>query len=71
MNWLSLYDHDTILRKDPKLIASEIIDYIIYLKNEKKLAPATISTQIAAIHHFYEMNDIELILFSQKVTYCI
>jgi hypothetical protein len=63
MNWLSLYDYDTILRKDPKLIASDIIDYIIYLKNEKKLAPATISTQVAAIYHFYELNDVELILF--------
>jgi hypothetical protein len=60
MNWLSLYDCNTILQKHPRLIASDIIDFIIYLRNEKKLAPATINTTIAALHHFYEMNDIEL-----------
>jgi site-specific recombinase XerD len=68
MNWLSLSndddndsgDYNTILQKDPRLIASDIIDYIIYLRNEKKLAPATVSKDVAALHHFYEMNDIEL-----------
>jgi Phage integrase, N-terminal SAM-like domain len=50
---------NNLLQKDPKLIASDIIDYIIYLKNEKQFAPATVSTQIAALHHFYEMNDID------------
>jgi hypothetical protein len=60
MNWLSLYDYDTILQKDPKLIASDIIEYVIYLQDEKKLAPATVNTQIGALHHFYEINDVEL-----------
>jgi integrase len=60
MNWFSLYDFDTMLQKDPKLTASDIIEYIIYLQNEKKLAPATVNTQIAALHHFYEINDVEL-----------
>jgi integrase len=30
------------------------------MRTEKNLAPATVSTQIAALHHFYEMNDVEL-----------
>jgi hypothetical protein len=64
MNWLSIVDdddnYDTMLQKDPRLIASDIIDFIIYLRNEKKLAPASINIQIAALHHFYEMNDVEL-----------
>jgi hypothetical protein len=28
MNWLSLYDCNTILQKHPRLIASDIIDFI-------------------------------------------
>ena len=62
MNWLSIVDddYDTMLQKDPRLIASDIIDFMIFLRNEKKLAPASINIQIAALHHFYEMNDVEL-----------
>ena len=60
MNWLSIYDYNTILQKDPRLIASDIIDFIIYLKNDRKLAPATINLHVAALHHFYDMNDVEL-----------
>jgi integrase len=62
MSWLQVSegDYDRLLQKDSRLVASDIIDYIIYLRNDKKLAPATISTQIAAIKHFYELNDVEL-----------
>ena len=61
MSWLSVYDnYDAMLQKDPRLIASDIIDFIIYLRNEKKLAPATINMQIAALRHFFEMNDVDL-----------
>jgi len=62
MNWISIADddYDTMLQKDSRLIASDIIDFIIYLRNEKKLAPASINIQIAALRHFYEMNDVEL-----------
>jgi hypothetical protein len=50
MNWLSIYDdnYDAMLQKDSRLIASDIIDFIIYLRNEKKLAPASMNIQIAA-----------------------
>jgi site-specific recombinase XerD len=62
MNWLSIYDdnYDAMLQKDSRLIASDIMDFIIYLRNEKKLSPASTNIQIATLHHFYEMNDIEL-----------
>lgn len=48
MNWISIADddYDTMLQKDPRLIASDIIDFVIYLRNEKKLAPASINIQI-------------------------
>jgi integrase len=68
MSWLAKpkvkenrnYDYDSLLKKHPTLIASDIIDFIIYLKREKKLAPATVVLPVAAIRHFYEMNDIDL-----------
>ena len=38
MNWLSIYDdnYDAMLQKDSRLIASDIIDFIIYLRNEDR-----------------------------------
>jgi len=62
MNWLSIYDdnYEAMLQKDFRLIASDIIDFIIYLRNEKKLVPVSMNIQIAALHHFYEMNDVDL-----------
>jgi integrase len=52
-------NYDKLLRKDPKLITSDIIGFILYLKDNKKLSPATISAYIAALRHFYNMNDME------------
>jgi site-specific recombinase XerD len=63
MDWLKMdvdNDYDKLLQKDPKLIASDIIDFIIYLKDHKKLAPASVSSHIAALRHFYDFNDIDL-----------
>lgn len=37
---------------------SEIIDYILYLKETKKLAPHTLYSYVNAVRHFFEMNDI-------------
>jgi hypothetical protein len=35
-----------------------IRDYVIYLREDKKLAPGSIATYLAPITHFYEMNDV-------------
>jgi hypothetical protein len=51
-------NYEKLLHKDPKLITSDIIDFIIYLKYKKRLSPASVSSHIAALHHFYDMNDI-------------
>jgi heme oxygenase len=65
MAWLKLDvtavdNYEKLLQKDPKLIASDIIDFIIYLKDHKKLAPASVGSDIAALRHFYDFNDIDL-----------
>ena len=39
-----------------------IRDYIIHLKQNKKLAPGSISMYVSGIQaHFYQMNDVLLI----------
>ena len=52
-------NYDKLLTSNPRMIQSRIIDFIIYCKDTKQLAPSTIRGNIAAIKHFYEMNDIE------------
>jgi integrase len=37
-----------------------IRDYIVYLRQERRLSPATVSGYIAPIAHFYNMNDLEI-----------
>jgi integrase len=47
-------------QQQPKVIESNIIRYIIWLKQDQKLAGITINLYLAAIKHFYAMNDIVL-----------
>lgn len=51
---------DHLLEGDPRLIQSQIIDYIIYLREELKLSQATINSRVSSIKKFYDCNEIEL-----------
>ncbi len=44
----------------PKLIQSFIIEWIIDLKERRKLSYSSISLYSGALRHFYDMNDITL-----------
>jgi integrase len=57
MRYLKIDDYDSLM-KEPTLIQSNIIDYIIYCKEERKLAPNSIRLHVAGIKRFYDMNDI-------------
>lgn len=48
-----------MLKRDPWLLQSQLIDYIVYLK-EKGLSGYSINTCINSIKKFYESNDIDL-----------
>ena len=50
---------EKLLEGDPRLLQSQIIDYIIYLKNAG-LSGNSINTRIDSIKKFYESNDIDL-----------
>jgi integrase len=41
-------------------LESRIRDFIIYLRHDRKLAPASVSSYLGPIAHFYEMNDVSV-----------
>ena len=45
---------------DPRLIQSQLIEYIIYLRENRKLGSNSINTNMAAVKKFYDTNDIAL-----------
>jgi hypothetical protein len=51
---------DDLLNKDPKLLQSHIIDYLIDLKTTRNLSPKSRRLYASALRHFYDMNDITL-----------
>jgi site-specific recombinase XerD len=60
LKFMKAAEYNDLLDKEPKLIQSDIIDDIIYLREQKKLAPASISAYVCAVNHFFFMNDIML-----------
>lgn len=60
MQYRKVENCDQLLEGDPKIIQSQLIDYIISLREENKLTANTINTKIAAIKKFYDTNDLEL-----------
>ena len=60
MRFRDLHDCSQLLQGDSRLIQSQLIEYIIYLREERKLGSNSINTNMAAIKKFYETNDIEL-----------
>jgi len=52
--------HGNILEIEPAKLESIIRDYIVHLRHDKRLAPATVSNYIAPIIHFYDMNNFTL-----------
>lgn len=60
MQFRKIQDCNQLIKEDPKIIQPQLIDYVISLREEKKLNAATIKTRIAAVKKFYDTNDIEL-----------
>ena len=40
-----------------KGMQDNIIEFVMYLRNERKVSPAKIRVHVAAIKHFFEIND--------------
>jgi integrase len=46
--------------RDTKIIQADIIDWITHMKDIAGLSPASINLYVAAVNHFYAMNDVTL-----------
>ena len=48
-------------------LESTIRDYIVHLRHDRKLSPGTVSSYLAPIIHFYEMNGVVIAHASTRV----
>jgi hypothetical protein len=53
-------DYDALLKQEPELIQSNIIDFTVFCRDTRQLSPGTVKSYVAAVHKFYDMNDVEL-----------
>ena len=63
MRYCDIQDYDSMISQyeaEPKKLEDKIRDYITFLKVNKKLSPNTVNLYVAAIAHFYSMNNIIL-----------
>ena len=60
MRFRRLNDYSQPIQGDPRLIQSQLIENIIYLRENRKLGSNSINTNMAAVKKFYDTNDIEL-----------
>lgn len=60
MKFCQIDSYDAMLQIPVKELEIKIRDYLVYLREDKKVAAATISLYLAVITHFYEMNDVRL-----------
>jgi integrase len=51
---------DDMLLQQPKVVESNIIRYLVWLKQDQKLSAVSINLYLSAVLHFYAMNDIIL-----------
>jgi site-specific recombinase XerD len=54
MNFTNIKTFDELLSLDSKSIESHIRDFIIYLRDEKKLSDGTINGYVSSVIHFYD-----------------
>ena len=58
MRFKGLTDCEQLLKGEPKLVQSNIIEWLIHLKEVQNLSYASITLYCTALRHFYDMNDI-------------
>lgn len=60
LNFIKIHDLQVLLDFSPKVIKQIIVDYILYLRDEKpgkKLGRSSIKTHVSAILHFFQINN--------------
>ena len=60
LNFIKIHDLQVLLDFSPKVIKQMIVDYILYLRDEKpgkKLCRSSIKSHVSAILHFFQVNN--------------
>lgn len=60
MQYRGVAEHEQLLEGDPRVVHSQIIEYILHLRKQNTLTGRSINTRLSAIQKFYETNDVEL-----------
>ena len=60
MKYCNKEHYDDLLSIQPSILESQIRDFIVYLRHDRKLSPATVSSYLAPLTHFFEMNDVSI-----------
>jgi site-specific recombinase XerC len=60
MQYRGATEYERLLKGEPRVIKSQIIEYILHLKKQNTLTGRSINTRLSAIQKFYETNDVEL-----------
>jgi site-specific recombinase XerC len=60
MQYRGTTEYEQLLEGDPRLIQSQVIEYILHLRKQNTLTGRSINTRLSAIQKFYETNDVEL-----------
>lgn len=66
MDYTKIHDLQVLLEYSPKIIESFIIDYIKHLRDVERLKRMSIEVHLAAILHFFDMNDFPISIASRK-----
>lgn len=68
-DFIKIHDEQVLLDFSPKVIKQMIVDYILYLRDEKpgkKLSRNSIKGQLSGILHFFQINNDDFNLTSRK-----
>ncbi|MGA7898578.1 MAG: hypothetical protein WCA39_06905 [Nitrososphaeraceae archaeon] len=60
MKFCQIDNYEAMLEIPIKQLEGLIRDYLIRLREDRRVSPASIATYSAAIAHFYEMNDVTI-----------
>ena len=66
MEHVKIHDLQVLLEYSPKVIESFIIDYVKHLRDSERLKRMSIEVHIAAVLHFFDMNDFPISIASRK-----
>lgn len=56
LDHIQIHDLQGLLDFSPKVIKQMIIDYVIFLRDDKRLIAGTIKVHLAAVLHFFQIN---------------